>query len=133
MRTLSLVLKCFAPVFLVVALLHLVFGLTADALLGAKVSPEAAADPSLDSQNRFYGVAFALYGVVLYLCARDLRRYEAFFKAALGVFFCGGAARLVSWAIHGAPAPLVVALALSELLIPPLLLIWYARVKHETG
>ena len=131
MRMLSLVLTCFAPVFLVVALLHLVFGLNADALLGAKVSPETAADPSLDSQNRFYGVAFALYGVVLYLCARDLRRYEAFFKAALGVFFCGGVARLVSWVTLGAPAPLVVVLAVSELLIPALLLLWYAQVKHE--
>ena len=44
----------------------------------------------------------------------------------------GGVARLVSWATHGAPAPLVVVLAASELLIPPLLLIWYAKVKNET-
>ena len=35
MRLLALVLKCFAPVFILVALLHLVFGLNAEVLLGA--------------------------------------------------------------------------------------------------
>ena len=132
MRLLTLVLKCFAPVFVLVALLHLVFGLNAEVLLGAAVPVQILAEPTLNSQNRFYGVAFALYGVVLYLCAQDLRRYEAFFKAAVWVFFLGGVARLVSWATHGAPAPLVIVLAASELLIPPLLLIWYAKVKNET-
>ena len=76
-------------------------------------------------------MVFALHGVVLYLCARDLRRYESFFKAAVWVFFLGGLARLVSWATHGAPAHLVVLLTVSELLIPPLLLVWYAKVKNE--
>jgi Domain of unknown function (DUF4345) len=131
MRLLSLVLKCFAPTFIVVAFLHLVFGLNADAMLGANVSAEAVAEPSLNSQNRFYGVAFALYGIVLYLSAQDLRRYELFFKAAVWVFFFGGIARLVSWATHGAPAPVVIALGASELLIPPLLLLWYAKVRNE--
>ena len=132
MRLLALVLKCFAPVFILVALLHLMLGLKADVLLGAVVPTQVLAEASLDSQNRFYGAVFALYGVVLYLCARDLRRYESFFKAAVWVLFLGGLARLVSWSTHGAPAPLVVMLAASELLIPPLLLIWYAKVKNET-
>jgi Domain of unknown function (DUF4345) len=132
MRLLTLVLKCFAPVFILVALLHLAFGLNAEVLLGAAVPAQVLAEPTLNSQNRFYGVAFALYGVVLYLCARDLRRYESFFKAAVWVFFFGGVARLVSWATHGAPAPLVIVLAASELLIPPLLLVWYAKAKNET-
>lgn len=131
MRALVLVLEIFAPVFLIVAALHLFLGLDADALLGAKVSAEVAAEPSLDSQNRFYGVAFALYGVVLYLCATDLQRFEPIFKSALWVFFLGGVARLLSWATHGAPAPLVITLAATELVIPPLLLAWHANVKNE--
>ena len=131
MRALAIVLKVFAPVFLIVAALHLLLGLNADALLGAKVSAEVAAEPFLNSQNRFYGVAFALYGVVLYLCATDLQRFEPIFKSAMWVFFLGGVARLVSWATHRAPAPLVIALAASELLIPPLLLTWHARAKNE--
>jgi len=112
-----------------VSALHLVLGLQADALLGAVVPSEAASEPSLNSQNRFYGVAFSLYGAVLYLCATDLTRYEPIFKATLLCFFFGGLARLVSWATHGAPAPLVVALTASELLLPPLLFVWFRKVR----
>jgi Domain of unknown function (DUF4345) len=131
MRLLALVLKCFAPVFILVALLHLALGLGAEVLLGAVVPADVLEEPSLNSQNRFYGVVFALYGVVFYLCAQDLRRFESFFKATVWVFFLGGLARLLSWATHGTPAPLILALAASELLIPPLLLIWYAKVKND--
>ena len=131
MRTFVLVLKALAPVFFGVSALHLVLGLNADALLGADVSAEVASEPSLNSQNRFYGVAFALYGVVLYICATDLRRYEPILKAALWVFFFGGVARLVSWVTHGSPALPVMALAATELLLPPALLVWYARIKDQ--
>ena len=72
-----------SPVFLLVAALHLAFGLNADALLGAHVNPETAAEPSLSSQNRFYGVAFAVYGPLLYICATDLQRYEPILREAL--------------------------------------------------
>ena len=130
MQRLALVLKVFAPVFLVVAALHLVLGINADAILGAKVNAATVTEPSLSSQNRFYGVAFALYGAVLWLCAEDLRAYKAFFRAAMVVFFLAGLARLVPWVLYGAPAPLVVALTASELIIPPLLLIWHARLER---
>jgi len=74
---LAIVLRLLAPVFFIVAAMHIVLGLGADRLLGASVPPAAAADPSLDSQNRFYGAALALYGVVLLLCAADLRKRAA--------------------------------------------------------
>ena len=44
--------------FFIVGALHLTLGLNADVLLGAKVPAETLSDPALDSQNRFYGVAF---------------------------------------------------------------------------
>ncbi len=130
MNRLALVLRVLAPVFFIVAALHIFLGLQADRLLGANVPPSAAADPSLDSQNRFYGAALTLYGLVLLLCAADLRRNAAFFKAALAAFFLGGLARLVSWAAHGPPAPLVIALAVSELVLPPVLWLWYRSVQN---
>jgi Domain of unknown function (DUF4345) len=129
MKTLQFTLKLLAPVFYVVAALHLVFGLNADGMLGATVPAELASEPSLSSQNRFYGVAFALYGVVLHICARDLKANEALFKAAMSVFFLAGAARLVPWVQYGAPAPLVLILLLSELLGPVVLLVWYTKAK----
>jgi Domain of unknown function (DUF4345) len=131
MQRLASLLRVLSPIFVIVAAIHLVLGLNADALLGASVPPSIAAEPSLSSQNRFYGVAFALYGAVLYLCAKDLRTYEAFFKAAMWVFLLAGVARLVSWVQHGAPAPMIIALLLIELVVPPVLLAWHARAKNE--
>ncbi len=97
-------------------------------MLGAVLSPETVSEPSLDSQNRFYGVAFALYGVTLYICAKDLSRYRPILVAALAVFFMAGCARLVSWGIRGAPAPLVIGLLATEIILPPVLYAWLRKV-----
>jgi hypothetical protein len=122
-------LRLLAPIPLCVAALHLVFGVSADVMLGASLSTQAIADPTLNSQNRFYGASYALYGVVLWLCAGDMRRFEPIFKAVMWVALCGGAARLVAWGVHGAPSPVVVFLLATELVFPVVLLVWYARVR----
>jgi hypothetical protein len=127
MRSLVLVLKLLAPVFFIVGALHLVLGLGADALLGAKVSAEAMTDPALDSQNRFYAVAFTLYGVLLFLCSTDIPRYATVLRCALWVFFAAGLARFVSIALHGSPPPLIWLLLVGEVLPPPLLAWWLSR------
>jgi hypothetical protein len=132
MRIFALVLKLIAPVFLLVGALHLIFGVEAEVLLGAKLPAEALADAALDSQNRFYGVSFALYGVLLFLCASNVQKYAAVFRCVIWVFFAAGLARVVSIAIHGMPPPLVVALLASELFMPPLLAWWLSRVNHES-
>jgi hypothetical protein len=131
MRSLALVLKLVAPIFFLVGALHLALGLEADALLGAKVSAEAMTDPALDSQNRFYGVAFTLYGVLLSLCSTNVRKYATILRCILWVFFAAGLARLVSIAIHGLPPPLILALLAGELLPPPLLVWWLSHVEKE--
>jgi Domain of unknown function (DUF4345) len=89
------------------------------------------ADPALSSQNRFYGVAFSLYGVLLLICAGNVVKYQTILRAALWVFFAAGIARFIAMATHGLPPPLVLALLASELLLPPLLLFWLARVLRE--
>jgi hypothetical protein len=106
----------------------LVLGVGADVMLGAKLPPETLSDATLNSQNRFYGIAFTLYGVLLYLCATDLRKYAAVLRCVLWVFFAAGLARLVSVATHGLPPPPVLALLASELVLPPLLHLWLSRV-----
>ena len=127
MRSLALFLKIIAPLFVLVAALHLALGAGADALLGAKLPSEALTDPTLNSQNRFYGVAFSLYGVLLYLCATDLPKYATVLRCVLWVFFAAGLARLLSIATHGIPSPLVLVLLATEIVLPPMLHLWLSR------
>ncbi len=120
-------LRIVAPIFVLVGALHLFLGLDADVLLGAKVPADVLVDPALDSQNRFYGTAFTLYGVVVWLAATDLVRYAPVLRCLLWVFFAAGAARLVSIGLHGTPPPLVLVLMASELSTPPLVLWWLSH------
>jgi hypothetical protein len=121
-------LKLVSPVFGIVGALHLAFGVGADVLLGARLPSEALSDAALDSQNRFYGVAFVLYGVLLYLCATDLRKYATVLRCVLWVFFAAGLARLVSVGTHGIPPPPVLVLLATEIVVPPLLHLWLSKV-----
>jgi len=130
MRAFAILLRVIAPVFVLVGALHLLLGLGADALLGARVPSEVLADPGLDSQNRFYGTSFTLYGVLLLLCSTDLAKYATVLRCVLWVFFAGGLARLVSILVYGVPPPLIVVLLLSELLGPPPVLWWFSRVQR---
>lgn len=126
-----LFLRAVAPIFFVVALLHLALGARTEVLLGARLPPEALADAVLDSQNRFYGVAFALFGVLMLLAATNVRKYAAVLRCVLWVFFASGLARLVSMASHGLPSPTLVTLLVLELTVPPLIIAWLRRLTRD--
>ena len=126
----TIALKTLGPVFFIVAALHLVLGLGADGLLGAQITEQMRTEPTLDSQNRFCGVAFAVYGAILLICAKDLNRYEPILKTTLYIFFLAGLSRVVSWLTHGTPAPLVVTLAAVELIAPPVMLFWLSKARN---
>lgn len=128
---LKLVLRILAPGFVIAGLTHVFLGLGADMALGAHIAPETLMDPSLDSQNRFYGACFTLYGALLWIGSGDLTRYRPILKAAIACFFLGGLVRLVSVALHGWPSTLVWGLALSELILPPIL--WWLLAREERG
>lgn len=120
-------LKVIAFVPILVGVLHLVLGLNADVLLGAKLPAAVIADSVLDSQNRFYGVAFMLYGVLLFVGGSDLKRYLPVVRWALWIFFAAGVSRVVSVFLYGVPPPLVMTLLLIEVVGTPILLMWLAR------
>jgi hypothetical protein len=126
-----IVLRLAAVVLIVVGLLHLALGLGADIMLGAQVPPEVVRDPVLDSQNRFYGTAFALYGVLVALGAADIKRHSVMLQCCFWCFFAGGLARLVSVAIYGRPSIVVIALTALEIVPPPLLSLWLRQAVHR--
>ncbi len=123
----SLFLKFVAPLFVTAGLLHGLFGLNADNLLGAGLSSIEVANPSLDSNNRFYGIAFTAYGFLLFYCANDLKKYQNIVLILLWVCFFAGGFRLVSWLSYGAPKPLIIILMISEI-AAIFVIYWFKRV-----
>ena len=119
--TLPLFLKCIAPIFILVGIAHLVLGSSAEVLLGAELK---VGDPVLDSQDRFYGTSFMLYGAVLILSASDMKRFAPLLTCFIWCLFAAGLARLVSIAVVGLPSPAVVFLLLTELALPLILVVW---------
>jgi hypothetical protein len=133
MSNIATFLKVVASVPVLVGILHLVLGLHADVLLGARLPAAVIADPALDSQNRFYGVAFMLYGVVLFVGGSDLERYLPMVRSALWIFLAAGVARLVSILLYGLPPPLVMTRLLVEVVGTPMLLMWLNRSSPQLG
>ena len=128
MKVFSNALKIASPIFIIVGVLHLLFGARADVMLGASISDSSLIDPVLDSQNRFYGVTFTIYGFLLYLCSTNLKQYKNVLLILLWVFFAAGLARLVSISVVGVPSAPIMGLLVLELIIPPTLHYWYTRV-----
>lgn len=131
MKYFSLTLKLLSPVFFLVGLLHLIFGAGGEVMLGANLSAAALADPVLDSQNRFYGVAFTLYGALFFLSATDIARYHVVLRSVFWFFFAAGMARCISIYTHGLPSALVLGLLVTELALPPIMLLWLAKLRKE--
>lgn len=113
-----------------VAFIHLLLGPQAELLLGAAMSGESVMDPTVDSQNRFYGVAFALFGCIFLLGSTDVTGYQKIITLAFVVFFAAGLSRLVSVALTDWPAQTVMLLTAVELIVPPAMIIWLKQLLH---
>jgi hypothetical protein len=72
-------------------------------LVGMELSAPGFSDPILDSQVRFLGTVWFGYGVLMCVCARDLKKYAGLLRTALLLVFLGGIARLASIAVVGMP------------------------------
>jgi Domain of unknown function (DUF4345) len=124
-----LFLRIMAITILLAGSSHLLLGVGAEALLGAKLSAETLAEPSFNSQNRFYGTSYMLYGILLWVCTRDMDRYALIFRILLWMTFAAGVTRIISVALHGWPSPTIIALAVSELLLPAFVFWWQKRSR----
>jgi hypothetical protein len=122
-----LFLRIMAITILLAGSSHLLLGVGAEALVGAKLSAETLAEPSLNSQNRFYGTSYMIYGILLWVCTRDMDRYALIFRILLWMTFAAGFTRIISILLHGWPSSTIIALAVSELLLPPFVFWWQRR------
>lgn len=111
--------------------IHAALGVGGDWIIG--VAPTSPIDPSLDSQNRFYGAAFMAYGALLWMCSADLRRYAPVLRVLFAVMFLAGCARGLSVLQHGWPTAQILVLWASEVLVPPVMWAWLGRALPKTG
>lgn len=116
---------CFAP-----AVLHGFLGVDANMFIGIPV-PSSGIDPSHDSQNRFYGVAFGLYAVLLWMAAFDVKQHAGILRIVFAMVFLSGCARFLSFNAYGWPSEEIQILWATEILLPPLLWFWLKR--YETN
>ena len=99
---------------------HLLFG--SSSIIGG-----GSVNATIDSDLRFYALLFSAYGLTFVWCAADIGRCTPVINALGAVFFIGGVARLLSWAVTGRPNWFYVLMIPVELLIP---LANYALVRR---
>ncbi len=90
-------------------------------------SPEWAAD--MDSELRFYAALWGAYGILLLAAAQNLVARLHWVPWLAGVFLVGGLGRLASYITVGEPHPFLVLLMSIELLVPPILVVLWSRLR----
>lgn len=96
---------------------------------GAKSVPgQGPANPSLESELRFYGAFYTAYGVALLRVASRADREAWAVRALGGALFLAGLARTSGWLAAGRPHPLQRVLLAIELAAPPLMVAWQSRL-----
>jgi uncharacterized protein DUF4345 len=100
---------------------------------GAKSLPgQDRVNPEVESELRFYAAFYVAYGV---LCLRVAPRADsaaAEVRGLAGALFLAGLARTGGWLASGKPHGLQQGLLAAELLGPPLIIAWQARLAATT-
>jgi hypothetical protein len=129
MRVFRLVVALLALVPILTGPLDWLLGLRAPQLIGAQLTPAAAAEPLLGSQIRFFGAIWFGVGPLMLICLTDLARYAWILRSVFAVIFLAGVGRLMSILELGLPVDLVgrvfvLATTAIELFGMPLLIWW---------
>ena len=100
---------------------------------GARAVPEndaLAANASLESNYAFFAAIYFGLGLSFLVIAVKFKWVNMLAISCL-VVFLGGVGRIMSWATHGTPHWSLIVLMVTELVIPPCLLIWYAWINKS--
>jgi hypothetical protein len=110
-RVTEIWLTTFGLVCAGIALAHLLFG--SSTIIGG-----GSVNATIDSDLRFYALLFAAYGLTYVWCAVDIAERGRVANVLGAIFFAGGLARLLAWAVTGQPNWFYVLMIPVELLIP---------------
>ncbi|MFH8371692.1 DUF4345 domain-containing protein [Streptomyces sp. NPDC018031] len=83
---------------------------------------------TLDSNYRFFAGVWCALGLALLAAARQPEEHAPVLRAVFGAVFAGGLTRGVSCVAVGTPHALYASFIAVELLLPPLLMLWYGRL-----
>ena len=98
-------------------------------IAGAKSIPaQELANPSVESELRFYAAFYAAYGLVALRIAPRVDRDATAVRAFAGALFLAGLARAGGWLAVGPPHRRQRGLLVIELAAPPLIVLWQARL-----
>jgi Domain of unknown function (DUF4345) len=120
---------CFIP--FATGALDLVLGAKAFSPLGTQISTEALADPSLNSQIRFFGAIWLGFGCLLWHSSSDLKTHATWFRLMGFTLVLSGVGRLISWIQFGVPVTPFIGATLVELLLIPCLLLWHWHLLRK--
>lgn len=102
-------------------------------MAGTQAAPDSAAvavNPSIESNYAFLAAVYAGVGIAFLFIARKFKWANMLVLACL-VVFLGGVGRIISWASHGTPHWSLIVLMVTDLVIPPCLLVWYAWINKS--
>lgn len=119
-------LRVFGAVVVGIALAHLLFG-QATYIGGGHVNA------TMESDLRFYNVLFVAYGLAFVWAAADVVGRARVVDLLGLLFFLGGVARLLAWAVAGAPNWFYVVMIPVELIIPAAHFVVVRRIERAAG
>ena len=98
-------------------------------IVGARSLPgQGVANPSIESELRFYAAFYVAYGLVALRVAPHADRDTRAVRPLAGALFLAGLARAGGWLVVGEPHLLQRALLAVELAAPPVIVAWQARL-----
>ena len=100
---------------------------------GVRVIPDAPQDfanPSVQSNYAFFAAAYVGVGLSFVFIALKFKWVNMLVFSCL-VVFLGGVGRILSWAFFGTPHWSLIVLMVTELVIPPCLLVWYGWINKS--
>lgn len=125
-RAFQIFLGLFGVIDIFIAALHIVLGPSA-------IPGSIPVNATMDSEDRFYATLFAAYGVLLLWCIKDIERKSEVVYSLAAIFFAGGIARLISWALVGRPTPFFIAMTALELVIPVWMYFAQRHIARSSG
>ena len=127
--TLAMVLKVFCIVPFLTGAADLFGGTWILAQAGASVPAEAAVDPIINSQIKFWGAIWLGYGAALWWVSGDPSDRAAMLRILLATLFVSGLARALSFALFGSPGAVLTGAMVLEIVGSAVMWLWQSRLR----